>query len=231
MTDKKPIARTDTDSSFFDPHQRATVEAAMARIIPTDELPGAREANTIEFLDRYLSGLGYIYAKADGSGFEQVTGKDADAWWFRVDTLRTTYLDGIEELDRRSTEAFGEVFLALNDQDQDQILTELERSSGAPPGTPEHPGASAADLEDEKPALQQTSAELDLPFFPLLAFHTRQGFYADPIYGGNQDQVGWQVIGFPGPSSLEEVRSGRYTTIEYFADLLGYPERESNHGT
>ena len=50
-----------------------------------------------------------------------------------------------------------------------------------------------------EPALQQTSAEVDLDFVPLLALHTRQGFYADPIYGGNRDRVGWQVIGFPGP--------------------------------
>ena len=33
-----------TAETFFDPHQRATVEAAMARIIPTDDEPGAREA-------------------------------------------------------------------------------------------------------------------------------------------------------------------------------------------
>jgi gluconate 2-dehydrogenase gamma chain len=43
--------------SFFDVHQRATVEAAMARIIPTDHEPGAREAGTINFVDRYLSGI------------------------------------------------------------------------------------------------------------------------------------------------------------------------------
>ena len=57
-------------NNFFDPHQRATIEAAMARMIPTDDHPGAPEAGTIEFLDRYLSGLGRIYAKPDGSGFE-----------------------------------------------------------------------------------------------------------------------------------------------------------------
>ena len=56
-----------------------------------------------------------------------------------------------------------------------------------------------------EPALQQTSTETELDFLPLLAMHTRQGFYADPIYGGNRDRVGWQVIGFPGPRSLEEV--------------------------
>jgi hypothetical protein len=61
-------------AAFFDAHQRQTVEAAMARIIPTDDQPGAREAGTVEFLDRYLSGLGYVYAQPDGSGFEKLEG-------------------------------------------------------------------------------------------------------------------------------------------------------------
>ena len=46
----------------------------MARIIPTDDTPGAREAGTIDFVDRYLSGIGFIYAKPDGSGFEELAG-------------------------------------------------------------------------------------------------------------------------------------------------------------
>ena len=66
--------------TFFNDHQRKTVEAAMARIIPTDDTPGAIEAGTIDFLDRYLSGIDYIYAKPDGSGFEKLTGKRAEAW-------------------------------------------------------------------------------------------------------------------------------------------------------
>ena len=57
-------------AKFFDAHQRATIEAAMARIIPTDDQAGAKEAGTVEFVDRYLSGLEFIYAKPDGSGFE-----------------------------------------------------------------------------------------------------------------------------------------------------------------
>ena len=75
-------------------------------------------------------------------------------------------------------------------------------------------------------ALQQTSAEVDLEFVPLLALHTRQGFYADPIYGGNHDRVGWDVIGFPGPSSLAEVHSGRYSTLAYFAKPPVHPGQE-----
>jgi gluconate 2-dehydrogenase gamma chain len=59
MTD--PQAGGGAAGTFFDTRQRATIAAAMARIIPTDDRPGAREAGTIEFLDRYLSGLDFIY--------------------------------------------------------------------------------------------------------------------------------------------------------------------------
>ena len=35
-------------------------------------------------------------------------------------------------------------------------------------------------------------------FFSLLLNNTREGFFADPIYGGNRDMVGWKMIGYPG---------------------------------
>ena len=35
-------------------------------------------------------------------------------------------------------------------------------------------------------------------FFELLLKNTQEGFFADPIYGGNRDMVGWKMIGFPG---------------------------------
>ena len=35
-------------------------------------------------------------------------------------------------------------------------------------------------------------------FFNLLLAHTIAGFFADPVYGGNRDMVGWKLIGFPG---------------------------------
>ena len=88
--------------SFFDAHQRATVETAMARMIPTDHEPGAREAGTIDFVDRYLSGIDFIYAKPDGSGFETLTGKRAEAWRRRVDVLRKTYVEGVAGRPRRA---------------------------------------------------------------------------------------------------------------------------------
>jgi gluconate 2-dehydrogenase gamma chain len=35
-------------------------------------------------------------------------------------------------------------------------------------------------------------------FKEILLKNMQQGFFADPIYGGNRDMVGWKMIGFPG---------------------------------
>ena len=223
------MAQRDVDKAvrqgFFEPHERAIIESAMARIIPTDDTPGAREAGTIDFLERYLSGIDHVRAKPDGSGFEQMEGKTADAWRERIDRLRRKYRDGIAELDRLSHAEFDNDFVELSDDQQDRVLAIVEDPAKRGATDPERPWAPSEHQADE-PALQQTNAELELEFFPLLAFHTRQGFYADPIYGGNKNRVGWEVIGFPGPESLADVHSGRYSALSYFADPLGYPGRE-----
>ena len=36
------------------------------------------------------------------------------------------------------------------------------------------------------------------PFFGMLLKNTKEGFFADPVYGGNRDMAGWNMIGFPG---------------------------------
>jgi gluconate 2-dehydrogenase gamma chain len=38
-------------------------------------------------------------------------------------------------------------------------------------------------------------------FFGRLHAMTMEGFFADPIYGGNRDKVGWKLLGFPGVPS------------------------------
>jgi gluconate 2-dehydrogenase gamma chain len=223
------MSQNPTPTTFFDEHQRATIEAAMARIIPTDQTPGAREAGAIDFLDRYLSGIGYIYANPDGSGFEQLEGRRADAWRRRVSQAQDKYVAGVRELDRLAGERYGASFTELTDEQQDEVLRALEaggeqRGFDASRGTP-----AIAYGGPVEPALQQTNAEADLDFFPLLVTHTRQGFLADPIYGGNRDRVGWKAIGFPGPASLAEVHTGRYDTLEYFSDNRAHPGQEDDH--
>ena len=76
-------------------------------------MAGAKEADTVEFVDRYLSGLDFIYAKPDGSGFERLEGKQAEAWQQRINIIRKKYVEGIQELDRRSQERFDAVFVKL----------------------------------------------------------------------------------------------------------------------
>jgi len=42
------------------------------------------------------------------------------------------------------------------------------------------------------------TAVQDTPFFNLVRGHTLQGTFCDPIYGGNANFVGWDLIGYPG---------------------------------
>jgi gluconate 2-dehydrogenase gamma chain len=219
-----PPAGGGAAGTFFNEHQRATIEAAMARIIPTDDQPGAREAGTIDFLDRYLSGLGFIYAKPDGSGFEKLKGKRADAWKQRIDIIRAKYVDGVIELDRRSQSQFGAEFVRLTSEQQDRILAWMEQ-----PALQNR--AETEEAKSAEPALQQTNAEVDLDFFSLLALHTRQGFYSDPVYGGNKNRVGWKLIGFQGPESLADTHAGRFTTLPFFAEQQIDWEEEKSYGS
>lgn len=91
-------------SSVFDPHQRATIEAATARIIPTDQDPGALEAGVIDYIERTLSNYAKHAAKL--------------------------YFDGVSELDRLAREKVGaEAFIALAPEEQDEILRSLEQGA------------------------------------------------------------------------------------------------------
>jgi len=73
--------------------------------------------------------------------------------------------------------------------------------------------------EDALKALEQGKAELGefdgKQFFEALLQITMQGFFADPIYGGNRNKVAWRMVGFPGlPATyanlIEAYREKRY---------------------
>ena len=38
-------------------------------------------------------------------------------------------------------------------------------------------------------------------FFDLLWRNTEEGYFADPMYGGNRNKAGWKLVGFPGVAS------------------------------
>lgn len=203
-----PVDPDSTERLFFTEHGWQTIEAAAARIIPTDHDPGAREARVIVFIDRYLSGTDYVFAAADGSGFLKLTGKFADAWRARMADMQQTYRDGIARLDEIAGQEFGKQFTLLTESEQDSVLEIL---SGAPKPRPVTLGTTEA-----VSTFLQGCFDEGLPFFDALCLHVRQGFYCDPVYGGNKDRMGWRTIGFPGPESLKDTMDGTYSTTQYF---------------
>jgi gluconate 2-dehydrogenase gamma chain len=85
------------------------------------------------------------------------------------------YRKGLAALDRHCVSKFGgKKFAELSDADKDSILH---------------------DLEDEKLKFDDGDAKA---FFAEILKDVQQGFFADPIYGGNRDMVSWKMIGFPG---------------------------------
>jgi gluconate 2-dehydrogenase gamma chain len=200
-----PVDPDATDRLFFTEHEWNTVEAATARIIPTDHDPGALEAEVVRFIDRFLSGIGFIYAAANGSGFLEISGKRADAWRARIFEMQTLYREGLRELDGEARALCGSKLVELNDDEQDQVLKQV---AGPPPSGP-------ANLEGWTSSEVRGASGVSF-FFSVLVAHTRQGFYSDPIYGGNRNFVGWSVIGFPGPRSPKHTMDGTYSIKDYY---------------
>lgn len=93
----------------FDPHEWAVVEAATSRIIPTDDVPGAREANVVGFIDAQL-----------------------DDPHFTV--FRREFPRGIRVLDRLSRQRRGARFDALAPGDQDAVLAAIGDGEGGGAG-------------------------------------------------------------------------------------------------
>lgn len=205
-----------TEALFFHPHEWDTVEAMSARVIPTDHDPGAREARVVVFIDRYLSGIDYIFAAADGSGFLRIEGRHADAWRARIGRLQRLYRAGLRRVDEIAETTFGRRFVDLDEIQQDAVLEEL---SGRP-----KPGPVTLGTVEPASTFTQFTTDDGLDFFDAFCLHVKQGFYADPVYGGNKDRIGWRVIGFPGPASLKDTMDGTYSTLEYFTESFSWPE-------
>ncbi len=154
------------------------LEAAVELLIPTDELgPGARDAGVVPFIDGQLaSGWGQ-----HGRQYRQgpwIEGTPQQGWQSPL-TPQEVYRLAIRETNQFCTERHGKVFNFLKVPEQTALLEALE--SGA--------------LE-----LPSVSSTL---FFGLLHRNTLEGFFADPMYGGNRDKVGWRLIGFPGVAASD----------------------------
>lgn len=159
---------------FFTPAESAFVEAAVARIIPTDELgPGAREAGCAFFIDDQLAGE---YGRAQ-SWYMQgpwAEGRETQGYQLRL-TPAQLYRAAIAAIDEHCRRSFdGKSFAKLPADQQDKVLGGLEK------------GEIKLDEADAG------------AFFDLLVDNTVEGFFSDPVHGGNRGMISWKLIGFPG---------------------------------
>lgn len=158
---------------FFTANESAFVEAAIARLIPKDELgPGALETGVAVFIDRQLAGP---YGKGDHFYLQgPFPHGDANQGW-QMASPAEVYRAAILEVNRYALDAKGAAFAMLKPEEQEALLTALEKGVAPLKG-----GVDAK------------------AFFALLLQNTIEGFFADPLYGGNKDMAGWKMIGFPG---------------------------------
>jgi len=163
-----------TTYTFLTNAESAFVEAAVARLIPNDELgPGALEAGAAVFIDRQLAGS---YGKAERWYMQGPWGEGLPTQGYQTRlTPAQLYRAAIREIDEAvAKKGRAPAFAKLAIDDQDFWLHELEG------GKVKLPTVHAS------------------TFFELLHQNTLEGFFCDPIYGGNRDMAGWKLIGFPG---------------------------------
>lgn len=85
--------------------------------------------------------------------------------------------------------------LSTFDQDKRALYTEGLKDLEAKRATLFPGSQSYAALQpDQQVQLLQAIEKTD--FFELIRTHTVLGFFGNPSYGGNRDQVGWKLIGF-----------------------------------
>jgi gluconate 2-dehydrogenase gamma chain len=180
-TDSAPTAKTpnappasDYQPSFFTRQEWAFVQAVVARLIPADDLgPGALEAGAAEFIDRQMN-TPYATGALWYMQGPFVTDAPAELGYQLQLTPQQLYRLGIAATDAWCKTTYGKVFAAQDSATRDLILHKLE--SG-----------------------EMVFADFPVKaFFSLLVQNTREGFFCDPIHGGNKGMVGWTQIGFPG---------------------------------
>ena len=159
---------------YFTADEAAAVEAIVDRLIPPDESgPGGKDAGCAVFIDRQLAGA-FGDARALYMRPPFMAGTPSQGFQSSI-MPKERYRVSLAALDDYCKATFaGKSFAALAATQQDQVLTGLEK-------------------DDIK--LKDGSGK---DFFETILANAMEGFFADPIYGGNRDMAGWKLVGFPG---------------------------------
>jgi len=162
---------------FLSQSEAAFLDAAVSHLIPKDELgPGAKEAGVTSFIDQQLfGGYGSMAKKYTQGPWPEGTPQQG---YQSPLTPAAVYRAGIRDTNNYCRKTYGKSFDALSRAQQDEVLKGLDGG---------------------KIELEQVRAQF---FFNMLLANTIEGFFADPVYGGNRDKVGWKLVGFPGVAAV-----------------------------
>lgn len=171
--DSPPQTLGPTGRHFFSSDEVSTVEAIVERLIPADDLSiSGKDAGCAEFIDRQLAGPWGTFDQLYMHGpFAKGTPEQGDQSPL---VPQQRYRLGLAALEAYCTGQHQKPFAALSADERDAVLTGLETGTIA---------------------LKDFDGKM---LFAILLQNTMEGFFADPIYGGNRDMVSWRMIGFPG---------------------------------
>ena len=151
----------------------AFLSAAVDAFIPADAITASgTDCGVVVFIDRQLAGAWGGGAKMYRAG---PFAKTKPEYGYQLPlTPRELFATGIEAVNAWTKKTHGREFDRLSVADREATLKALD--------------AGKADLGTLN-AKQFFEALLDIAM---------EGFFSDPIYGGNRDKVSWKMVGFPG---------------------------------
>jgi gluconate 2-dehydrogenase gamma chain len=176
---------------YLNEDQHAFVVAAVDTLIPADELsPSGTDCGCAAYIDRQLASAWGGGAKMYRGG-PYFTGKAEQGYQLPL-TPAEFFVAGIAAAKEWTRKIYGTDFERLEQNKRVEALK----------------------------AMQEGKAEFDNfsshAFFARLYAMTMEGFFADPIYGGNRNMVSWRMLGYPGlPATyarlIDQYRDKRYT--------------------
>jgi gluconate 2-dehydrogenase gamma chain len=160
--------------------EQAFLSAVYDTIIPADALsPSGTDCGLVTYIDRQLAGAWGGGARMYRAG-PFIQSKPEYGYQLPL-TPREYFAEGIKATNAWTTKTYGREFDRLSPADRVATLTAMEQSRAAFDGL------------DAK------------PFFEALLQSAMEGFFADPIYGGNRGHAAWKMIGYPGlPANYRE---------------------------
>jgi len=170
-----PVPVTPGGWLFFTADEGRTIEAIADRMIPPDpETPGGKDVGCGVYIDRQLAGpygrdVGHYNRPPFQKGMKQQGAQSKN-------DPAQQYRDALAAIDKHCGEKYqSKKFVDLSDSEKDEVLKGVES------------GDVKLDPVDGKTF-----------FTEHLLKNMQEGFFADPIYGGNRDMAAWKMIGFPG---------------------------------